>query len=202
MNNLIIRIITRKTVLLLIASLVVSTSAFSKRRKSFPKKHTKAKVEEIDLSTIEAPKDGEVCFSPDEPCAAKLIKFIQTATKSIDVAIYDINIEGLVSALLEKTKAGVKVRVVCDKKQSQGDHSLVDSMVDAGINLKFGHQNGIFHDKFTIIDDKIIETGSFNYTNHAFTANQENQVYLSNEAIVKRYTERFSKIWTNAKDAE
>jgi phosphatidylserine/phosphatidylglycerophosphate/cardiolipin synthase-like enzyme len=147
-----------------------------------------------------SPQDQEVCFSPDETCDEKLISFVGKAEKSIDMAIYDINLDQLVHKLLVQSKK-LKVRIVVDQRQSKGSHSLVSTLIKGGADVRYGHQRGIMHDKFTIVDGKMIETGSFNYTNHATQANQENQVYLASKSVVSRYQERFEHIWETAKSA-
>jgi phosphatidylserine/phosphatidylglycerophosphate/cardiolipin synthase-like enzyme len=49
------------------------------------------------------------------------------------------------------------------------------------VNLRFGHTSeGIMHNKFVIVDGKMIEIGSFNYTNHASKANQGRIRFTSN----------------------
>lgn len=144
------------------------------------------------------PEDQETCFAPDEPCAEKLMRFIKTAESSIDVAIFDINLEDIVGELIAKSKS-IQVRVVVDKRQSAGEHSLVKKLIKAGVEVRFGHQRGIMHDKFTVVDNKMVETGSFNYTNHATLANQENQIYLANAGAVTRFKNRFESIWQDAK---
>lgn len=158
-----------------------------------------APKEVFDESAVKAPVENEVCFSPDEHCDVKLYKLIQTAEKSIDIAIYDINIDKLVHEVLVASKK-IPVRIVVDKRQSKGDHSLVPLLIKAGAKVRYGKQRGIMHDKFTIIDGKVVETGSFNYTNHASVANQENQVYLTTPIIVDRYKVRFEKIWNEANE--
>jgi phosphatidylserine/phosphatidylglycerophosphate/cardiolipin synthase-like enzyme len=143
------------------------------------------------------PIDQDVCFTPDEPCDQKLIELIKSAKTSIDVAIYDLNLDELVHQLLIQSKR-IKVRVVVDQRQSKGKHSLVPTLAKAGVDLRYGRQRGIMHNKFMIIDGKMIETGSFNFTHHASRANQENQIYLSSPIVVKRYRDRFEKIWSTA----
>jgi phosphatidylserine/phosphatidylglycerophosphate/cardiolipin synthase-like enzyme len=155
---------------------------------------------ERSLSQVVVPKDGDACFSPEEPCDLKLIKLIQSAQKSIDIAIYDINRDQLVHELLVASKK-VSVRVVVDRRQSKGNRSLVGILIQAGVPVRFGKQRGIMHDKFTIVDSKIIETGSFNYTNHASEANHENQVYLASPNIVEKYNKQFETLWLNAQPA-
>lgn len=148
-----------------------------------------------------APEVNETCFSPDEPCALKLKAFIESATSSLDIAIYDINEDQIVHAILVQSKK-IPVRVIVDKRQSKGRHSSVSLLRKAGVQVRFGYQRGIMHNKFTLIDGSRIEIGSFNYTNHASTANQENQVYLATPAIVERYKARFEKMWATATDQQ
>lgn len=150
-------------------------------------------------SEIKAPTDQETCFSPDEPCAFKLLKFIASAEKSIDLAVFDINLVDIVKVLIEKSKV-IPVRIVADTRQAHGTYSQSKSLLRAGVRLKYGAQKGVMHNKFVIIDGKMMETGSFNFTNHAGLANQENQIYLSNPTIIKRFSERFEKIWAGAKE--
>lgn len=146
---------------------------------------------------LSAPLDEDVCFSPNGNCDVKLIQFVHSAKKSIDVAIYDINLEELKQELVSKPKT-TPVRVIVDKRQSSEVHSLVRSLVKARILVRYGRQPGIFHNKFTIVDRKLLETGSFNYTRDATERNNENQVYLASPAIVEQYCEHFDELWTKA----
>ncbi len=149
---------------------------------------------------VAAPQDKEVCFSPDESCDVKLWKFIQTAQKSLDVAIYDITHEKIVHELLVASKK-ITVRIIVDRKQSKGHHSLVGLLIKGGANVKFGKQRGIMHDKFIVVDGKRLETGSFNYSSNAYRNNQENQIYLDDPTIVQRYVRQFEKMWNDANTA-
>ena len=151
-----------------------------------------------EKTSAEPPADGDVCFSPVEPCDQKLLKFIEGAEKSIDIAIYDLNLDQIGHALLVKAKK-IPVRIIVDKRQAKERNSLVPMLIRAGANLRYGHQRGIMHNKFVIIDGHRIETGSFNFTNHASRSNNENQIYLGTVSIVDRYKHRFEEIWNEAK---
>lgn len=50
------------------------------------------------------------------------------------------------------------------------------------------------HHKFCIIDDKIVITGSYNWTYYAENRNWENIIVIENEASVKAYIQEFEKI--------
>lgn len=143
----------------------------------------------------------EFCFSPDQACGEKLIQFATSAKTSVDIAIYDINLDKLVHDLLSRQKK-IHVRIIVDKRQAKGSHSLVTTLKKAGAQIRYGHQRGIMHDKFMIVDGERLETGSFNYTNHASQANQENQVYLSTPRIVTGFKDRFEKMWLEGQSVE
>ncbi len=185
---------------ILIATFLISASFHSlpaeARRKHSISSAAKTAIED---ATTKAPDDNETCFAPDEPCAIKLRKFIESANTSIDVAIYDVNEDQVVHALLVQSKK-VSVRVLVDRRQSKGNHSAVALLLKAGVKVRCGYQSGIMHNKFAIVDGKRLETGSFNYTNHASRSNQENQVYLSTPAVVGRFKARFQKMWDEASD--
>jgi phosphatidylserine/phosphatidylglycerophosphate/cardiolipin synthase-like enzyme len=146
---------------------------------------------------VPAPIDQEVCFSPEEPCDQKLLKFVDGAKTSLDVAIYDINLGHFVDKLIQKAHQ-IPVRILVDRRQSKGQHSAVRRLIGGGVDVRFGHQRGIMHNKFVIVDGASLETGSFNYTQHAAAANNENQVYLASAPIVERYKKRFEHLWKQA----
>lgn len=154
----------------------------------------------VQEALVVPPKDREVCFSPDMRCDLKLLKFIGDAKHSIDIAIFDLNLDELVHELLSASKR-LRVRVIVDRRQAKGAYSLVPTLIRGGVRVRYGRQRGIMHDKFTLIDGIRLETGSFNYTNHASRANQENQIYLDDPGVVEQYRKRFEVIWAGASEA-
>jgi phosphatidylserine/phosphatidylglycerophosphate/cardiolipin synthase-like enzyme len=92
------------------------------------------------------------------------------------------------------------VRIVVDRRQSKQPHSLARLLVKAGAKVKVGRQRGIMHNKFTIVDGQMIETGSFNYTAGASYKNNENQIYLAQPQVVDRYKKRFEKLWNEGNE--
>lgn len=154
----------------------------------------------IALARIELPVavDQDVCFSPKGNCDIKLIQFVQSAKKSIAVAIYAINLDDLVQVLVSQAKK-MPVRVIVDKSQAHGKHSLVRKLIQSGVNVRYGRQHGIFHNKFIIVDQQRMETGSFNYTNNAARNNSENQIYINTPSIIAQYQRYFEDLWKNAR---
>jgi phosphatidylserine/phosphatidylglycerophosphate/cardiolipin synthase-like enzyme len=181
-----------KTLLVISTLLITANSALARSKKN---KLVDMLAAPINEAMVKPPIDQEVYFAPDEACDIKLTKFIQSAQKSIDIAIFDINLDKLVHEILVQTKKKIAVRIVVDRRQAKAPHSLVPLLIKAGANVRIGRQRGIMHNKFTIVDGKMIETGSFNYTNGAAFKNNENQVYLATPSIVERYRKRFEQLW-------
>ena len=147
---------------------------------------------------VRVSSEGDVCFSPDEACDEKLIEFIQSAKQSLDIAVFDITHPQIVHEILVMARR-VPVRIMVDKRQSKEPHSLVSTFLRAGAQVKVGYQRGIMHNKFIVLDQNTVETGSFNFTNSASFKNQENQVYLNEPKLVERFRSRFEKMWNEGR---
>lgn len=52
------------------------------------------------------------------------------------------------------------------------------------------------HHKFVIIDNKILISGSINWTKSAFFGNYENVLVTNETAIVTPFLNEFEKMWT------
>lgn len=141
--------------------------------------------------------DFAVCFSPGGGCDVKLTSFATSAKATLDIAIYSLTLPNLAQAIQAKAAAGVKVRIVVDKTEAKAATSLVGALFKAGVPVKFGNVTGLMHNKFMIVDSRMLETGSFNYSTAATSSNAENQIYLDNVDVVKAYQEDFEKLWAN-----
>ena len=51
------------------------------------------------------------------------------------------------------------------------------------------------HNKFVIVDEAFVMTGSFNWTYQAAKSNQENLLVVDNEYYIEKYTTEFERLW-------
>ena len=56
------------------------------------------------------------------------------------------------------------------------------------------------HHKVVIIDDKTVITGSFNFTQTANDANDDNVLIIDSPAVATLYNQEFDKVYGMAKD--
>lgn len=140
---------------------------------------------------------SEVYFSPEGHTQDRIIKAIDASNFSIDLAIYGFTSQEIKSAFEGAKQRGVKIRIIADRMQAKGSHSVVQALIDEGFNIKITHGIGwgIMHNKFCIFDKKLLVTGSYNWTNNAEKNNYENTVFISDPEIISQYQKEFDKIW-------
>lgn len=134
------------------------------------------------------------CFSPHDHCDQVLINFINSAKKSIDIAIFDLSHKGIADAIINASKK-VPLRIVADKKQAHKHHSLINHLLSNGVQIKLRNKGSCMHNKFAIVDGSFLETGSFNYSKNASRSNDENQVYIYDSKIVSEFQKEFEELW-------
>lgn len=137
-----------------------------------------------------------VFFTPSLECENNIIHYIDSAKESIDAAVYAINNDEIVIALLRAYMRGVKVRILTDRTQAGQKSSKVSVLEAFGVPLRRHKRYRIQHDKFAVFDGKKAFTGSYNWTNTASQKNAENCVFFTRKnKTVERYQERFDILW-------
>lgn len=134
----------------------------------------------------------------------ELVKLINGAKGGLDIAIYSITKKNIVNAIISAARRGVKVRMISDKEAAQNEyqHNVLNRILSAGIRLKINSHRGLMHLKVSIIDNKIVTTGSYNYTDAATNENDEVMVVLFNTQIAKDFENEFNRMWEDNKNFE
>ena len=79
---------------------------------------------------------------------------------------------------------------------SQKPTSIIYYLASLGIPIKTNDQiRNLMHNKFVVIDNSVVITGSFNWSNQAVNYNQENILIIENKILAERYSNEFNKLW-------
>jgi len=151
----------------------------------------------------------QVLFSPEDHVADELIALIEKEQKSVKAAVYCLMHRGIIKALINAYQRGVQVEVIVDPFSIKS-RSPIKKMHEANIPIfvwnpplptvltkngrKVKKRRPLMHDKFCILGDKRVWTGSFNFTFAAANANRENVIFLENKEIASRYLEEFERL--------
>jgi len=137
----------------------------------------------------------EVYFSLSDNPQKAIIKNINQAEAFINIAMYIFTDKEIVLPLTNAQKRGVKVRVYLDRSQIESSYSVSRLMVQKGIKVRISTNNYIMHNKFAIIDNRLLLAGSYNWTFSANNRNDENLMIIDDPEIITRYQNQFEKLW-------
>lgn len=151
----------------------------------------------------------EVLFSPEDQVDDKLISLISAEKKSVRAAVYCLMHRGIAKALIDAHKRGVKVEVIVDP-YSIKSRSPVNKMGAEELSVfvwnppehikesrngkKVKQKKPLMHDKFCVLGDSTVWTGSFNFTFEGANRNRENVVVLENAQVAAKYLAEFERL--------
>ncbi len=144
-----------------------------------------------------------VCFTPYQNCTGDIVAVINQAKKSIYLQGYSFTANYIARALIRAQKRGVKVFVILDKSQFTGEHYSASRLLMRN-HIPVWNDDGldIAHNKVMVVDESIVETGSFNYTIAAQRYNAENVLIVYSKSLAKSYLTNWFRRQKVSKGAE
>jgi phosphatidylserine/phosphatidylglycerophosphate/cardiolipin synthase-like enzyme len=159
-------------------------------------------IKQVTNNMAASPSSGsnvEIGFSPERTSLPLVLKTINSAKSSICVAAYSFTSKPISLALYNAAKRGVKVQVVADAKSNGGKYSATTFLANHGLDVRLNRKYAIMHNKFIIVDDKTVETGSFNYSAAAVKSNAENVIVIwDNPSVASRYKSECNRLLNEA----
>lgn len=128
-----------------------------------------------------------------------LAEFINTAKSTIDMSIYQFDLEAATQALLDANKRGVKVRVTTDIDvlEDDGENPWFLRLKKAGIPVKGGNTDGIMHNKFVVVDNQAVWMGTWNFTDNDTYRYNNAGLWIKSPELAKNYTAEFEKLFVD-----
>jgi cardiolipin hydrolase len=144
---------------------------------------------------------SDTIFFPGEEGEGRLIKYLNMAKSTLEVCVFTISNDRIAKALENLHKKGVKVRIISDDETAKNKGSDIYDLSDKGVPVRTDDDvKAHMHNKYAIVDNRILITGSFNWTWQAVIANQENLLIIEKADLVKSYRAAFEKLWGEFKD--
>ncbi len=123
----------------------------------------------------------------------QILAELDSARVSIRLAMAWFTNELLFNKLVEKRNQGIDVQLL-----------IYDDGVNRNHGVDFNQLNctpirraGIMHDKFCVIDNQVVITGSYNWTNNAEFRNDENITIERDPEQATRFSEEFRRLQTS-----
>ncbi|MDR2962201.1 MAG: phospholipase D-like domain-containing protein [Bacteroidales bacterium] len=125
----------------------------------------------------------------------QILEQLDKARVSIKVVVAWFTNEVLFQKLLEKCKQGLDVEVAIYDDGVNRQHGVNFDLLQTK-KIKRGRGGGLMHDKFCVIDNQIVITGSYNWTNNAEFRNDENITIEKDPDQATKYSEEFRELTT------
>jgi phosphatidylserine/phosphatidylglycerophosphate/cardiolipin synthase-like enzyme len=138
---------------------------------------------------------------PDDPQAESyrggpdeaLAKAIEQAHLSVDIAAHQLNLWSIRDALLSASRRGVRVRMVVESDYM--DEPEIEQLKEAGVSILGDRRESIMHNKFVVLDQVEVWTGSLNFTVSDVYRNNNNLLRIRSSRLAENYTAEFNEMF-------
>jgi len=123
----------------------------------------------------------------------QILTALDLARVSIRVLMAWFTNQALLDKLIEKYNSGIDVQIAIYDDGVNKKHGVDISLLPNKL-IKRGQRGGLMHDKFCVIDNQIVITGSYNWTNNAEFRNDENITIERDPDQASRFSEEYRKL--------
>lgn len=169
--------------------------------------------------------DGSQCMSarghnmkecPLEECQLRHLrtikKVVEKAKSCVDVCLYNLTQPDLEQTLARLIQSGIRVRCVAGDRE-EAEREFVTRLRSEGAfvsvkvskppeRLPFKCNELLMHHKFVIVDNKILITGSMNWTSSSFQRNYDHMLISVDPHLVKQFQEEFNYLYSTDNESE
>lgn len=140
----------------------------------------------------------ETYFSPEDGVAQHVIDSINGAQQSVRFMTFSFTSKDIASAIIAKQKANLPVHGVFETQNASGTGAAFAALRRGGVDVLEDGNCYILHHKTIIIDEKIVITGSYNFTGSAENSNDENLVIINDPDVARQYVTEFDRVYAQA----
>ncbi len=138
----------------------------------------------------------ETFFSPDDSPSARIDELLSQAQQSIYFLAYSFTSDPLGETIRLRAAQGINVAGVMEAEQVGSNIGTeYDPFALAGLDVRLDGNQGQMHHKVIIIDERIVITGSYNFSSSAETRNDENLLIIHSAEIAHPFLEEFQRVF-------
>ncbi len=141
-------------------------------------------------------------YSPEANLERSELAQLETATRTLDLAMYSFTDRELAEELAALARKGVRVRVYRDREQFQqeerGSVTTTSILLAAGIEVRVKGARDLMHLKSYAIDGRLLRTGSANWSPTGLKRQDNDVLYESSPEAVGRFEAKFEEMWTKS----
>lgn len=125
----------------------------------------------------------------------RILKALDSAEVSITIVMAWFTNHALFQKLIEKHKQGLDVKIAIFDDGINKKHGVDISQLPH-VMIKKGLRGGLMHNKFCVIDNQVVVTGSYNWSDNAEFRNDENITVEYDPKQATKYSAEFRRLTT------
>ena len=142
-------------------------------------------------------------YSPGSNLEQAELAQLETATRTVDVAMYSFTDRYLAEELAALAHKGVRIRVYRDREQFQqerqwGGITTTSILLAAGIEVRVKGARDLMHLKSYAVDGRVLRTGSANWSPTGLKRQDNDVLYEASAEAVEAFERRFTELWDRA----
>ncbi len=139
-------------------------------------------------------------YSPETNLERSELAQLETATRTLDLAMYSFTDRELAEELATLARKGVRVRVYRDREQftqemQWGGVNTTSILLAAGVEVRVKGARDLMHLKSYAIDGHMLRSGSANWSPTGLKRQDNDVLYESSSEAVRRFEAKFEEMW-------
>ena len=123
-----------------------------------------------------------------------ICKYIDLANEKLDIAVWDNGSDVITDCINEAYLRGVQVRYITSSNALNSSLSNLNSNIPV-LERNSGISSDVMHNKFVIVDESYLITGSMNFNDGAIQDDYNNIVLIHNSQVCYNYRIEFEEMW-------
>ncbi|MBC8162032.1 MAG: phospholipase [Roseiflexaceae bacterium] len=160
------------------------------------KKESNSPFPEVQVGQTQA----VTLFAPEDGVAQYVLERIDNAQQNIRFMAFSFTSDEIGAAMIRQREQGIPVQGVFEAQNAGGSGSEYGALLSGGVDVLEDGSCYIMHHKTIIIDDRIVITGSYNFTASAEDSNDENLLIIDDPAVAEMYIQEFNRVFTQAQN--
>ena len=140
----------------------------------------------------------ETCFAPEDKCGDQLVSLIRQAKESIRFMAFSFTHDEISKIVRARARDGIVVEGIFETRGSDTSSSEYNRMRRLKLDVLRDGNPYTLHHKVIIIDDETVVLGSFNFSDNADTANDENMLIIHDTRLAGQFLVEFGRVYDQA----
>ncbi len=154
----------------------------------------------------------ETHYSPDENLEQLDLARLDSAQRTLDIAMYAFTDKYLAEALLRAARRGVQVRLYRDRSQFEDeerkntergrDSTTAILTGQANVHIRVKGSRELMHLKAYLVDGKLLRDGSANWSPTGLKRQDNGARFTTDPAQVRAFEQTFEQLWSRRDNRE